>query len=306
MNFTQFCEANGIMIDRPPRLGVWERYPTQTHPKKRNGAVKWMGQYGFCQDHAVHVEVQVWKEDGPVRIDSRVVYAAVRQAEEERKRLQENAAMRASMIVNKCVIGRHDYLRKKGFPDERGLIWCHDQTEHLVVPMYDGRSKLVGLQTIDAEGQKKFLYGQRTSGANFVFGTKGVTVLCEGYATGLSIREAARALKQNWRIVVCFSANNVVPISKALPVGIVVADNDTSGTGERIAKETGWRYWISDKAGEDFNDYHKRSGLHAAAQSLHALLYPSGGGSIRTQHRFIDAIATRKASDQLHSGMKNA
>jgi putative DNA primase/helicase len=41
----------------------------------------------------------------------------------------------------------------------------------------------------------------------------------------------------------------------------VIADNDESGTGERVAKESGLKYWMSDKVGEDFNDFHQRNHL---------------------------------------------
>lgn len=294
MTFIQFCIANGIIIDTPPRLGVWERYPTESHPRKRNGAVKWMGEYGFVQDHAVHVEVLFWKVDEPLKIDPKVVSFAIKQADEERKKLQENAAMRASMIANRCLIGRHEYLRAKGFPDEKALVWCHDQTEHLVVPMYDERENLVGMQTIDAQGNKRFLYGQKTSGANFVIGRQGMNVLCEGYATGLSVRAAMQALKHVWKIHVCFSANNLVTISKRLGSGFVVADNDESGTGERVAKQTGWRYWISDRKGEDFNDTHRRTGLFQAAKSLWASMYPGRPDNSRHGDTFASAIERRQ------------
>jgi len=49
---------------------------------------------------------------------------------------------------------------------------------------------------------------------------------------------------------------------------LVVADNDLSGTGERVAKEIGWNYWISEKPGEDANDFHQRVGLFRFSQSL--------------------------------------
>jgi putative DNA primase/helicase len=49
---------------------------------------------------------------------------------------------------------------------------------------------------------------------------------------------------------------------------MVVADNDESGTGERIAKQTGLPYWMSDRVGEDANDYHQRVGLFKFTQSL--------------------------------------
>ena len=38
--------------------------------------------------------------------------------------------------------------------------------------------------------------------------------------------------------------------------------------GERVAKEIGWKYWMSDKVGEDANDTHNRVGAFAFGQSL--------------------------------------
>ncbi|MFM2134454.1 MAG: hypothetical protein RL156_1735 [Bacteroidota bacterium] len=299
MTFIEFCCAHGIIITHPPRLGVWERFPTESHPKKKNGAVKWMGDHGFLQDHAVHTEVIFWREDKPIKIDPRVTMQALTQAQEERKRLQENAAMRASMILNRCVYGRHDYLRKKGFPDEKGLIWCHDQTEHFVVPMYDELNRLIGMQTIDAEGNKKFLYGQRTKGAEFIIGRQGPDILCEGYATGLSIRAAMQSLKHLWKIHVCFSANNLLTIASRLKPGLVVADNDKSGTGETIAKKTGWPYWISPTVGQDFNDYHQEHGLFRAASNLWRSLYKRAPENRRDPDTFASSIKCRQLSDQV-------
>lgn len=300
MSFIEFCMANGIIIDKPPRIGVWERYPTETHPRKRNGAVKWMVDYGFCQDHAVHTEIQFWRADAPIKIDSRLIQKTISEADTERRKLQENAAMRASMIMSRCLFGRHDYLSMKGFPDEKGAIWCHDKTEHLVVPMYED-SRLIGLQTIDRDGGKKFLYGQKTGGASLTIGREGTDVLCEGYATGLSIRAAMLALKNQWRIHVCFSAGNLGKIASRLRSGFVVADNDESGTGERVARKTGFNFWMSDQKGEDFNDYHRRAGLFAASQSLFKSMHQVRGNHTGNTDTFRQAIEARKLSHQGHT-----
>lgn len=305
MTFIEFAMAHGIIIDKPPRLGVWERYPTETHPKKRNGSCKWMGDYGFVQDHAAHSEVLFWRADKPVKVDARVVSAAIKQASEERQKLQQSAAMKASTIVNKCVIGRHEYLVRKGFPDERALIWCHDKTEHLIVPMRDETQNLVGLQTIDALGEKRFLYGQQTRGANFMIGRHGFNILCEGYATGLSVRDAVRSLKCEARVYVCFSAGNLATVARRVGQGVVIADHDKSGTGEKVARETGFRYWMSEVVGEDFNDAHRRLGLHAVAQQVWRLLYPGSGRKVGGAQSFGEAVRIRKAGHQCHASIES-
>ncbi len=53
---------------------------------------------------------------------------------------------------------------------------------------------------------------------------------------------------------------------------LVQADNDPSGVGERIAKETGKPYWISDTIGHDFNDDYVAHGVFRMSQSLKKVL----------------------------------
>ncbi len=54
--------------------------------------------------------------------------------------------------------------------------------------------------------------------------------------------------------------------------GMVLADNDESGAGERVAKATGLPYWISDRVGEVANNAHARLGLFRLATSLRQAL----------------------------------
>ena len=49
MDFLSFVRAHGILIDTVPPVGRWMRLPTQTHPRKRNGAVKFMGTSAFAK-----------------------------------------------------------------------------------------------------------------------------------------------------------------------------------------------------------------------------------------------------------------
>ncbi len=268
MEFINFCQALGIVINTPPPLGVWRRYPTVDHPRKRNGAVKWMGDHGFAQNHALDTEVSVWKDDKVTEGAKRDFQKLANEAEMERLRMQKNAADKAATILKQCQFGKHDYLKAKGFDDEEGNIWAFDGKQFLIIPMRVD-VHLVGLQIIDNEGTKKFLYGQRTAGAEFCFDNKGLHILCEGYATGLSIRKALKNMKKRYTIHVCFSAGNMKKIASTIEgAGLIVADNDESGTGERTAKEIGWPYWMSDKVGEDFNDAHQRLGLFKVSYAL--------------------------------------
>lgn len=112
------------------------------------------------------------------------------------------------------------------------------------------------------------MFGQRTSNAEFCFDNKGLHILCEGYATALSVRHVLKSYKRRYNIHVCFSAGNMKKVASTIDSGFLVTDNDESGTGERVAKEIGWPYWMSDVVGEDFNDTHLRVGLFRAGQSL--------------------------------------
>ena len=262
MDLIDFCRAHGIIIDAPPPIGYWKRYQTVDHPRKRNGAVKWMGDHAFVQNHATDTEVSIWKPDSINESQRRDYSRMAAQAEQEKVRMQEKAAIKAKKLLNGSVLATHPYLKSKGFPEEQG--WVNDKK--LIIPMrIDG--ELVGCQVVDADGGKKFLFGQKTANASFDFDNKGKHYLCEGYATALSLRHALRSLKRNYVIHVCFSAGNLLKLAQKFG-GFVIADNDESGTGERVAKQAGLPYWMSDVVGEDANDAHQRLGLFKFTQSL--------------------------------------
>jgi putative DNA primase/helicase len=270
MDFLNFCAAHGIILNHAPPVGVWKRYPTTDHPKKRNGAVKYMGDHAFVQNHATDTEVSVWQTDAPVNIDVARIAKIARDAENQRRKMQSDAATKADSILRNSQLAKHDYLKAKGLEDLWGKVWVNNGEQILVIPMWVDR-QLVGCQLIKADGSKKFLYGQRTAGAEFCVDRQGDHILCEGYATGMSIQKAMKSLKRPYTIHICFSAGNMKKIAEGKR-GLVIADNDQSGTGERVAKEIGWPYWMSDKVGEDANDFHMRVGLFKFTQSLTPLL----------------------------------
>lgn len=267
MDFLDFARSHGIIIHDYPPLGTWKRYPTEDHPRKRNGAVKYMGTHGFVQNHATDTVVTFWKSDSPNKLDQRIIRASVHNAEAEMRERQREATKKAVRMLNESGHMSHPYLEAKGFPDEQGNVLRIEGKPVLLVPMRVAGS-LVGVQMIDAEGGKKFLYGQRTSGATFTFDNKGLNILCEGYATALSVRLALKTLKRRYTLHVCFSAGNMLKVAEGLKPGLVIADNDASGTGQSVAGKIGWPFWISDTTSEDANDFHRRVGLFKFTQSL--------------------------------------
>jgi putative DNA primase/helicase len=226
-----------------------------------------MGDHAFVQNHATNTEISLWRPDEAVKIDHAKIARDVLAAEDKRKYDQAEAAKRAAYIIGQSQLARHDYLKRKGFPDGEGYVWVNDGKQFLILPMRVDHH-LVGCQMIDQEGGKKFLYGQRTSGATLTIDNRGVHILCEGYATALSVQTTLKKFKRRYVIHVCFSAGNMKKVAATLPSGVVIADNDASGTGERVAKEIGWPYWMSPVLGEDANDACQRMGVFAFGQSL--------------------------------------
>lgn len=196
----------------------------------------------------------------------------------QRDEAQCQAARKAAWILGQCKHERHAYLQSKGWPEASGTVWWPEPENNLLcIPMRVG-NELVGVQMINRRGEKKYLKNARTSGAEFVISNGGPGVLdwwVEGYATGLSLRDCLNALKQRYRIHVCFSAGNLKKIATR---GLVVADNDESGTGEAAAKAVGLPYFLPPCG--DFNDLHQKVGTFRASQELRKWFVPVRKGLV--------------------------
>jgi putative DNA primase/helicase len=83
----------------------------------------------------------------------------------------------------------------------------------LLIPMLDAAGKLWNLQRIDADGNKRFLRGGRTSGLFCLVGycTRHAETMCigEGYATMAAIHRAT-----GYPCIVSFSAKNMVAVAR--------------------------------------------------------------------------------------------
>jgi phage/plasmid primase-like uncharacterized protein len=270
MTFEQFALLHGVVISRLIP-GKWIRVPTQDKPMSRNGAYKFMGDVGFVQNWATMTEAATWHAEGESKAAVQQVQRVANKAAADARANAQKAAQRAAAILSECELAQHPYLASKGFPDELANVWNRASDNVLVIPMRVGRN-VVGAQMIKPDGDKKFLYGQRSSGAEFVFGTGRTHFLCEGYATALSARQALQHLKVSYTLHTTFSAGNMKRVAEQLAGGVVLADNDESKTGERVAREIGWPYWMSDVVGEDANDYAQRTGVFALAMGLKRVL----------------------------------
>lgn len=220
-----------------------------------------------------------WKSSNPTQFTpaEREAYRQrMQQVEAERaaelQRSYQHAAQEAAKAWAKAQPNDdHPYLVRKQITG----IGARVLGDELLIPMKHSAKDLVGLQRIYPDGQKRFIKGTPLAGAYCTLGTPsktGTVVICEGYATGVSIH-----LATGYCVVVAFNAGNLGPVSqkicKALPSAqvIVAADDDafTDGNpGMSAAAATGlpacWPIWLGDRGkGTDFNDLHTAEGLDA-------------------------------------------
>jgi putative DNA primase/helicase len=129
---------------------------------------------------------------------------------------------------------------------------------------------LLTVQRIAPDGTKRFLRGARARGAIHVLGERQSRrqLLCEGYATGVSLHLAAAELWGSHCVIVTFSANNLLAVASHFPHALVCADHDASGVGEQIARETGHSWVMPPDVGTDFNDVHRQLGPIAGRRAV--------------------------------------
>lgn len=154
---------------------------------------------------------------------------AHRQQQAERARRQAAARDEAVATWRRADAAQpgHPYLVVKGV-GVHGLRQCDGR---LQVPMRDADGKLWSLQSICADGTKRFLAGGRKRGLYYAIGREVSEVVCiaEGYATAASIHEAT-----GYPTAVAFDAGNLEPVARELrgkfPAALIVicADDDAA------------------------------------------------------------------------------
>lgn len=276
MTFIEFAMSHGVIIDRLyPRAGI-QRCGTVAHPRSTNGAFFFDGRDGWVQNWET-MDAPVWWRDidmGDVkRRPSRPNQARLAELARRERMRHAEAARQANEMIASARMDRHDYLKRKGFPDARGLVGLHGE---LIVPMRaHGSYAVVGAQTIQWDGEswsKLYLPGTRAKGAVFFVGRRSAPELwlVEGYATGLSVAEALRSLSLNAAVVVTFAAGNLRHVAGLLDgrCGYVFADHDASGAGQQAAEATGLPWVMSQRVGEDANDLMIREGIASVAELI--------------------------------------
>jgi len=271
-SFLQFASERGLIIDSLI-YGRWARVPTVDHPQKRNGAYWYGKEFAHCQNWANMEQCETWfdgKDRTPLEQQSiqKRMDDAHKAYAKERSVMQQKASEKAKWILSQCELDRHAYLDSKGFGDVMANVWRKpDADPIMVVPMLYG-SNVCGCQLISINGDKKFLRGQRTNDAVFCIGRTGREIICEGYATALSIHTILSAAKIQATIYATFSVGNASRLAKRLPNAFWIADNDHSGVGQTAADSSGLRWWMPPTVGYDCNDWHQEVGLFKASMEL--------------------------------------
>lgn len=279
MNLEQAIAAAGMTP--PPRIypGRWLRFPGSGKGKSnRSGWCRmisptlaiygdWSSNFSatWCDD--THRDDETTQR---LLAEARVRERAF--AAEQRAR-QAAAALKAESLISEAMSRSHSYLSRKGFPERAGLV--HDGK--LLIPVRDvaDYGRVISVQLIAENGEKRFLPGSRTRGGIYRIGVMPARakrlVLCEGYVTGLSLEVALQRLPGAHAVIVCFSAMNLEVVAETFKTAMVCADNDESKTGEEAAKRTGLKWLMPPDVGDDFNDMHRRHGIHAVTEALRTM-----------------------------------
>ncbi len=187
------------------------------------------------------------------------------QAEAEKKRLQKIAAEGCRERWEKSSLAnpQHTYIINKQIQP----FGIKQEGEHILIPIFNIGNKLVNLQTISPNGDKRFTKDAKKKGCFSILGNPEDKIyICEGYATAATIHELTKKAT-----IIAFDAGNILPVSKNIkelyPNAhiVIAADNDhlnETNTGLNKAKEAAatlhcdYVYPLFDEGqkGSDFND----------------------------------------------------
>jgi putative DNA primase/helicase len=276
---TEFAKAlakAGLGSQKIPADRNLHRFPVPSdRPGQRTGWAILFANHGVAGDWRTGNRV-VWRPEGsPLsKVERRHIAQALRQRRIERAEAARKAAAKAKALFDRmpAVDPKHPYLAKK----QISAGPCRQIGNSLIVPVMTASGEITSLQFIGPDGSKRFLAGGSIKGGQCMLGDASGAdpiVVCEGFATGASIREAT-----GWPVVVAFNTANLQPVAETLRKKhphrqiIVAADNDdtTEGNpgltkGKKVAQGVAGRL-VFPPAGGDFNDMQVKSGLEAVAE----------------------------------------
>ncbi|MFG6449201.1 DUF927 domain-containing protein [Roseateles sp. BYS180W] len=197
------------------------------------------------------------------------------------------------------------YMQRKGVNPEGVRLLQEPEGMAVLVPLRDHAGRLWNVQTIHANGEKRFLKGGRKSGlwcmvaAGGEVGNAPALLLAEGLATALSLHQAC-----GLPVAVAFDAGNLRRVAEALraahpAVPLLVCGDDDRRTQADTGTNPGRKYaqqaaqvahgatapaavvfpeGLPDE-GSDFNDLAQHAGLEAVAAIVRAALVQFKAGT---------------------------
>jgi phage/plasmid primase-like uncharacterized protein len=239
---------------------------------------KWVADIGRTMSFTERFEHDKWVADLRAKKDA------------ERLASQAVAAERAEDEVGTYADASddHPYLVRKHISAHGVKI---DRAGRLVVPVINQSGEILSYQTIDSDGNKRFLKGGKIEGGFFELrGNRKIVFVGEGFATCASIHEAT-----GYTVMVAFDCGNLAKVAKAakemFPAAKIVigADNDqfTEGNpgvtkgraaaalvfGEIVYPSFGDADMVDNKP-TDWNDLHCLQGLDAVKEQIERVAGP--------------------------------
>lgn len=220
-----------------------------------------------------------WSDDdqhGSSTVDNEIIKMLAKRCEQEEKQKRKKAKARAADIISKAKPAScdHPYLVRKGV-DPCGVLEIDGE---LIIPVYSSGFNIESYQTIDADGNKKFMPGGGIGGNCFVINGNSSTVcICEGFATGATIFKAT-----GFMVFVAFNSGNMPKVAEQVAEKnknsniIICADNDYKNNinvglkkGKEAAKNIGAScVWPEGIDGTDFNDMAAEMGISEVTTSI--------------------------------------
>lgn len=300
--FTRHCEAQGLVIKDLIPDGQIHRV---AHISSKKGAVD--GWYILHTGGKIPVGVcGCWKEPSfeskwvadtgramtfSERLEHDKLIAEIRaKREAERLATQAEVATQAEDEVSTYADASadHPYLVRKRIEPHGIKI---DRAGRLVVPVSDSSGEILSYQTIDADGNKRFLKGGKIEGGFYELrGNRKVIFIGEGFATCASIHQAT-----GFTTLVAFDCGNLAKVAKSAKemfLGsriVICADNDQFSEGNPgITKGKAAAGLVfgeivypifneSDLSSKptDFNDLHTLQGIEAVKEQIERVALPA-------------------------------
>jgi len=317
-SFQTFCESNGLQISDLVADGEIHRVP---HTSSKKGSLDgWyllhisgkipVGVCGCWKEPTFEAKwvadigrKMTWAED----LEHKKWVAEVKAKKEaDRKAAQEKAADRAEEEIGSFTdaSAEHPYLARKHIQPHGIKL---DRAGRLVIPITNDSGEIISHQSIDADGNKRFLKGGAVDGGFYELrGSRQVIFVGEGFATCASIFEAT-----GHTVFVAFNAGNLAKVAKSVRATfpgsrvVIAADNDqfTDGNpGLTKARDAAKMVHgevvhpvfndqeIQTGKPTDFNDLHTLRGLDAVKDRIESV-----AGPIREKMAFefsrIDSLA---------------